>query len=209
MRTIGQLFSASWAGLKGNWKSPMLASLICMLISGGFSIGLTTIDISDGEVDNLISSIISFLITIPMSVAIAQTFLYYVRGLRQDCIDTLFQKAFREYPRSLSLGFMVYLYTFLWSLLLVIPGIIKALSYAMTNYIAIDHPDWSVGECINESMRMMRGHKMRLFLITLIFIVLGFLSIFTLGIALLWLCPWMYSIQANFYEDLKQQQVQA
>lgn len=206
MRTIGQLLSDSWAGLKGNWKSPMLASLIYIIISGGLSSGLSALNIFPHDDFDGAFSLLSFLITIPMSVAIAQTFLLYVRGMRQDCIDNMFQKAFREYPRSLSLGFMVSLYTLLWSLLLLVPGIIKALSYSMTNYIALEHPDWSVGECINESMRMMRGHKMRLFLINLIFAGLGLLSIFTLGIALLWLCPWMYSIQANFYEDLKKQQ---
>ena len=118
MRTIGQLLSDSWAGLKGNWKSPMLASLIYIIISGGFSSGLSALNIFPHDDFDGAFSLLSFLITIPMSVAIAQTFLLYVRGMRQDCIDNMFQKAFREYPRSLSLGFMVSLYTLLWSLLL-------------------------------------------------------------------------------------------
>ena len=61
------------------------------------------------------------------------------------------------------------IYTFLWSLLLIIPGVIKGLSYSMTPFILTDKPELSANEAIELSMKMMDGHKMDLFVLLLIF----------------------------------------
>ena len=95
------------------------------------------------------------------------------------------------------------IYTILWSLLLIVPGIIKSLSYALTPYIVAEKPELSANESIELSMKMMDGHKMDLFLIILGFLGLAVLSIFTLCIGYLWLAPYMYAKMAAFYEDVK------
>jgi len=80
---------------------------------------------------------------------------------------------------------------------------VKAFSYAMTPYILEEHPELSAGEAIDHSRAMMKGHKFDLFWLYLSFIGWILLSIFTLGIGLLWLAPYMQTATAAFYEDVK------
>jgi uncharacterized membrane protein len=84
---------------------------------------------------------------------------------------------FNAFLRNIALFFLVNIYTVLWSLLLVIPGIVKGLSYSMAWYIINDFPHLSANQAIEASMAMMRGHKMRLFLLNLSFILWYFIPI--------------------------------
>ena len=84
-----------------------------------------------------------------------------------------------------------------------VEGIIKSYSYALTVYISEDNPDLTPEECINKSIEMMNGNKWKLFLLDLSFIGWFFLSILTLGIALLWFRPYLETARIYFYEDLK------
>lgn len=95
------------------------------------------------------------------------------------------------------------LYIFLWSLLLVVPGIIKSYSYALTPYILIDNPNMKYDEAIDKSIEMMRGNKFRLFCLDLSFIGWVFLCLFTFGIGIFFLVPYIYATRAIFYENLK------
>ena len=101
---------------------------------------------------------------------------------------------------------VAYGFTILWSLLLVIPGIIKSYSYAMTSFILKDEPEMKNNAAIEKSMAMMEGNKMKLFMLDLSFIGWAILCIFTLGIGLLFLQPYVAISRAAFYEDLKAQQ---
>ena len=108
---------------------------------------------------------------------------------------------------SLFVGLPVaYGFTILWSLVLVIPGIIKSYSYAMTSFILKDEPEMKNNAAIEKSMAMMEGNKMKLFMLDLSFIGWAILCIFTLGIGLLFLQPYVAISRAAFYEDLKAQQ---
>ncbi|MFX3624442.1 MAG: DUF975 family protein [Ectobacillus sp.] len=109
---------------------------------------------------------------------------------------------FRSWERiwtAFKVTFFIGLYTFLWSLLLVIPGIIKAFSYSMTYYILLENPQYTVHEAIAESRRIMDGRKMDLFLLFLSFIGWCILAAFTFGIAYLWLTPYINTAMAHFY----------
>ena len=95
-------------------------------------------------------------------------------------------------------------YTHLWFLLLVVPGIIKSFSYAMTEYVAIDHPDWSANQCITESRRIMDGNKWRYFCLRFSFIGWYLLcSVSSFGCAHIFLKPYVQAASAAFYEDIK------
>ena len=94
-------------------------------------------------------------------------------------------------------------YVFLWTLLLIVPGVVKALSYAMTPFILNDKPELSANETIELSMEMMEGRKMDLFLLYLGFLGWALLCILTLCIGFLWLEPYVYAATAAFYEDVK------
>jgi uncharacterized membrane protein len=98
---------------------------------------------------------------------------------------------------------LVSLYTFLWSLLFIIPGIIKSYSYAMTPYILLDRPELSATDAIKESEKMMDGHKMDLFILDLSFIGWVLLSMLTCGILVLYVEPYMMATKAAFYLELK------
>ena len=95
------------------------------------------------------------------------------------------------------------IFIFLWSLLLIVPGIVKAYAYAMTPYILVERPELSVNEAIGLSRRMMKGRKFDLFYLHLSFIGWALLCILTLGIGFLWLYPYMMTAQAAFYCDVK------
>ena len=95
------------------------------------------------------------------------------------------------------------IFIFLWSLLLIVPGIIKAYSYAMTPYILVDRPELSVRDAIRLSGRMMSGRKLDLFCLHLSFIGWMLLCILTLGIGILFLSPYMMTAQAAFYQDVR------
>lgn len=95
------------------------------------------------------------------------------------------------------------IYTVLWSLLLIVPGIIKALSYAMTYYVLEDYPELSVNKSIELSMAMMKGRKYDLFYLYLSLIGWFLLSLLTLGIGLLWFYPYAQACQHAFYQDVK------
>lgn len=118
----------------------------------------------------------------------------------------MFDDFFSVYKR---MGRWIYVYilrqlfTMLWMLLLIVPGVIKSYSYAMTMFIAKDNPQMGANECINRSMVMMEGNKMKLFLLDLSFIGWILLGILSLGIGMFWVLPYYYSSRAKFYEELK------
>lgn len=92
---------------------------------------------------------------------------------------------------------------FLWSLLLVIPGIMAAYSYAMTGYILAEQPEMAPAEALERSKEMMEGNRWRLFCLQMSFIGWGMLCVLTLGIGNLWLTPYKQAATAAFYRDLQ------
>lgn len=97
---------------------------------------------------------------------------------------------------------LVGVFTFLWSLLFIIPGIIKAYAYSMTSYILIDNPELGPNEARLKSIEMMRGYKGKLFGLDLSFIGWHLLCILSLGIGYIWLMPYITSARAAFYQEL-------
>lgn len=99
-------------------------------------------------------------------------------------------------------------YLSLWYLLLVVPGMVKSLSYAMTEFIAVDHPEWDANQCISESRRLMDGHKIRYLCMLLSFTGWIILLIFVgyvpfVGGMCQWLfIPYIAAAKAAFYEEL-------
>ena len=94
------------------------------------------------------------------------------------------------------------LYIFLWSLLLVVPGIMKAYSYAMTDYILAEQPELPAGEVLARSKAMMDGNRWRLFCLQFSFIGWSLLCALTFGIGDLALRPYREAASAAFYREL-------
>ena len=99
-------------------------------------------------------------------------------------------------------NFWQILYIFLWSLCFIIPGVLAGLSYAMTQYIANDHPEMTAREALAASKEMMKGHRWRLFCLELSFFGWAILSALTLGIGSFVLAPYQETARAFFYQDL-------
>ena len=115
--------------------------------------------------------------------------------------DVLFS-FFSHWKTAAAARFLQSLYIFLWSLLLIIPGIIATYSYAMTEFILAEHPELTAREAIARSKEMMSGNRWRLFCLHFSFIGWQILCILTLGIGNLWLTPYVQTATAAFYREI-------
>ena len=116
-------------------------------------------------------------------------------------IESLFTY-FYNWKTTAATRFLKTLYSFLWSLLFIIPGIIASYSYAMTGYILAEHPELTASEAIASSKEMMSGNRFRLFCLQLSFIGWAILCAFTFGIGNLWLSPYRQAATAAFYREI-------
>ena len=109
---------------------------------------------------------------------------------------------FHRFGQGFAQKFLRGLYCFLWGLLFVIPGIVKAYSYAMTPYIMAENPDMRAQDAIRASMQLMDGHKGELFWLRRTFIGWDLLAALTLNLGHLALNPYKNAAEAAFYREL-------
>ena len=182
----------AWSKLSGNWGAPIIVALLYSIIIGiasSFAVG-------------------SLLLTGILGVGLASFFLMLMRT-QQPKIENMFDGFRENVVGNLLAGVLLYLFTFLWSLLFVIPGLVKSYSYSMTFYILKDHPEMSATDAITESRKMMNGNKWRLFCLDFSFIGWILLGALTCGLLYLMVLPYMYAAHAAFYESLKGAPVEA
>lgn len=120
---------------------------------------------------------------------------------QETCIGDLFSQFFR-FGTGFAQQFLVGLYTFLWALLFIIPGMVKVFSYAMTPFILADDPNLTANQAITRSRHLMNGHKWELFVLSLTFIGWEILGALTLGIGMLWVTPYKNAAYAAFYRQI-------
>ena len=199
MKTNPELRNEAKAFMAGNWKSAVIITLVNVLIITAFEL----LNIGDSTITKILYFVSLIAVLLPLNYGYLMTFLRFSRGenLAVENLFTMFKGDY--YKKSVVLGLLVGIYTLLWTLLLIVPGLIKSLSYALAPYIMIDNPELSAEEAICKSMKMMEGHKMDLFLIQLGYVGLGLLSMLLLGIPLLWLMPYYQVVYAKFYEEIK------
>lgn len=200
-----------------NYKNRALSALenkwgnfVAITFVYGFIIGITQILSGDKDSPAILHLIglVLFILALPLTWGYQTLFLGAVRGGEATAKDMIEGYNKELFSRVLTTTLLYYVYVFLWSLLLLIPGCIKSYSYAMTPYILKDNPEMKNNAAIEESMRMMDGHKLELFLLDLSFIGWAILSILTCCIGFLWLVPYMNMARVNFYEDLKKASVE-
>lgn len=127
---------------------------------------------------------------------------------QHDGKDLAFNDLFSQFYRfgqGFTQQFLRGLYTFLWMLLFIIPGIVKGFSYAMTPFIMADHPELTASEAINRSKEMMNGHKWELFVLDLTFIGWNILCVLTMNLGHLFLNPYKNAAYAVFYRQISGQ----
>lgn len=187
----------AWDALSGNWGTMALITLVYAVITGvcGMLPG--------------VGSVASLVIGGPLTLALALMSLRLL-GAEKVGVENLFD-GFRDgkFLPSFLLSLVNSIFIALWSLLFVIPGIVKSYAYSMSMYILAENPNMSQSECRAESMRMMVGHKWRLFCLHFSFIGWMLLSSLTFGILMFWVLPYMRTAEAAFYEDLKSRKLAA
>lgn len=190
--------------LRGKWLlaalTAFVASLIGALLTPGGSSGSSggsSSSSSEFFSSEIFETLLPILVAILIVTAIWALVLIVISGAGKlgyakfnlnlvDGKPAAFSDLFSQFNRILDgflMNFLVGLYTLLWMLLLIIPGIIKTYSYAMTPYILSEHPELSPNDAITESRRIMDGNKWRLFCLEFSFIgwmLLSVLPIFLL-----------------------------
>lgn len=110
-----------------------------------------------------------------------------------------------SYKNVVKVMFYRDLYVFLWTLLFVIPGIVKMYQYLMVPYILSETPDMDYREALDKSRDMMNGHKWKAFVLGLSFILWDLLGLLTLGmVEIFYVNPYRNLTFAALYEELKE-----
>ena len=93
------------------------------------------------------------------------------------------------------------IYIFLWSLLFIIPGIVKSYAYYLAEFIAMENPEMSASDCLRKSQELMDGHKKELFVLDLSFIGWHILCMFSFGIGYLFLAPYIAQTRIHYIDE--------
>lgn len=138
----------------------------------------------------------------PLTYGLYRVMIGAVNGKKLDFNDMLtgFTEAFGN---SLVLWLLQALFTFLWTMLFVIPGIVKSYSYAMAMYIQQDNPSKEANDCITQSREMMDGYKWQLFCLDFSFFGWYLLGALCFGVGVLFVTPYHQMARTNFYLALK------
>ena len=184
--------------IKGNLGTILKPYGIILLI--GIAVGLVTGVLGT---DTVAGSIVSYAAEIAMLPLTFGYTVYLVKFVRNENPDTneLFNYYSKIVPIFLLL-FLIGIFTTLWTLLLIIPGIIAAISYQQAILIMIDGEEEPM-ECIRKSKKMMYGYKMDYFIFMLSFFGWMLLSIVTFGLALIYVIPYINVSEILYYEELK------
>lgn len=173
-------------------------------LSGGWGTAIVTVII--GELicyaANSVIPIIGMIACAPIYFGLNVWFLHYSRDDSTD-LNKLFDY-YKEFGRVTIAFILLGLIVFGWTLLLIIPGIIKAYSYSLTYYVMVDNPEMDYSDAMQESSRLMDGHKWQMFVLDLSFIGWFLLGICTLGLAFIFISPYMSMAHAEFYRELIQ-----
>jgi len=158
-----------------------------------------------GAAAGTILSLAAFVVAGPLLFGVNRICVGIVMGKREIEIEKMFV-GFKEcFTQSLVLYLMTGLYTFLWSLLFVVPGIVKSYSYAMAPYILQDDPSLEWDECLEKSKEMMKGNKWQLFELDLSFLGWYLVGALCFGVGVFFVNPYSAVARANFYLALKAQ----
>ena len=182
---------SAWKKLDKKWGVAILSYLAYSLIYGAIS---------------SFTGIGGLIIGGPLVIGYTAIILTIVRG-GEAKIEQMFENFSGRFVSNMALFILQGLYIWLWSMLFLIPGIVKTYSYAMSYYIQCDNPEMGANEAITRSREMMNGHKWELFCLHLSFIGWILLSFLTCGLLLFMVVPYMNTATAEFYEKLKRDEL--
>lgn len=173
--------------LHGNYGMCLIPFILYMLVNA---------------VASSITAGLGSLLILPVVVGMHLVYLMQWRG-ENPPVELMFTSAFQEnFLRKMGSMFLVSIYTFLWSLLFIIPGIVKVYAYAMTPYILAKFPNVDAVSAIDISRRIMNGRKADLFVVDLSFIGWNLLSVLTFGILqIFYVSPYQMITRAGCFDE--------
>lgn len=188
------------------WQN-VLVILINTLIVGGVQV---VVNLSG---DDWVLAMFMSLVSIAVSLLVVNiitmgTMTWFHRAIKTEGLkmEEMFWPFKEDYGGNVLMMFLISLYTALWSMLFVVPGIVKGYSYSLAMYIKSENPNIPASKAIELSTRMTNGHKMDLFVLDMSFIGWAILSAFTLNIlGILYVIPYQYAAKAFAYEEIKEE----
>ena len=202
--------NAALSVLKGNWAPAVVCAIVYVLIAVVISVFQPSVATDDGVTGtqgamSLVYMLLYIFVMLPIILGMYQTFNVLYTDGDNKLTSNMFKLAFGAYGRNLAAMLLMSVFTLLWTLLFIIPGVIKTIAYSLTPYILKDFPELTPNQVINLSQKMMKGHKLDFFCLVLSFLGWALLCILTLGIGTLWLSPYVYTSFAAFYQDVKKE----
>ena len=193
MKENSEITKQALESLSGRWGLAIGTYLVYAIVVGSVA------QIPNG------GSVASLILGGPMGVGLAMFSLKIARNQEDAKLEQIFDGFKERFTTKLGAYLLMVLYVFLWTLLLIVPGIIAAISYSQLLFILAEDNEIGAEEALRKSKAMMDGYKMKYFTLSLRFFAWGLLCILTLGIGYLWLIPYAYVSYANFYDDIKSQ----
>lgn len=190
MKTFNELKASAKTQISG--KIGVLFAMYVIMLGIAVAVGLVP----------AVRGIASFVLSSAFYLGGAWVFLKITKG-ETVTVGNIFY-GFEDLWTAIKAQLFINLFISLWSLLLIIPGIVKAYAYSMTFFILAENKGMPVLEAITLSRKMMDGHKMDLFLLFLSFIGWFLLVVITFSIAGIWVYPYFYATVTNFYLSVKE-----
>jgi len=210
--------------LQGKWPLAigvaLLASILGGLIVGNDFLAELEMKFSNEDLNNAGEYLVTLFSTHGLKIGLNSTLnlVHFILGgviqlgyakflLRQhDHQETMAKDLFSYFDyfgTGFCQAFLRGLYTALWSMLFIIPGIVASYRYAMTPYILAENPEMTASEAITASKEMMEGHKWRLFCLDMSFIGWSILCGLTGNLGYIALNPYTNAARTAFYRDLQ------
>lgn len=183
MKTNKIIMENARKSLAKNWEVPIATYLVDMIISGiGGCVGLIIIG--------------------PMQFG-SSFFALNIADHKKINIVQIFEGFRVKFAESIIAFLLTTLYVILWSILLIIPGIIAAIAYSQTFFILVNDRKISAIDAMKKSKKIMEGNKIKYLCLCFRFTGWIIISMLTFGIGFLWLIPYINVSFANFYNDIK------
>ena len=185
--------------LKNNWGLAIGIIIVCTLIS---CIPNLLVEINDESLAiAIIIPIITLVITGPLTIGQCKFFINLANRSNPKFSDLWY--GFNNILKAIGVTLLVGIIVSIGTILLIIPGIILSFMYSQVYYIMAENPEMSIIDCLKVSSRIMKGHKMDLFVLELSFLGWVILMGITFGIAGLYVLPYYSATLTNFYLEIK------
>lgn len=188
--------------LKGRYWNAFAVTLVAMIIGGAYS--TLTMGFQKSSLAGAISIggiLFSVFVAIPISIGVMRYFLQNHFGAAQ--FETMFSGFQQGYMNGIGTMLVTGIFIFLWSLLLIVPGIIKSFQYCLVPFILSDNPDMPGSRAREISKMLTDGEKANIFVFFLSFIGWFFLGALCLGVGILFVYPYFYASFAELYIFLR------